>query len=63
VRHQAVRFLMDSDCGLFRRGVDQAEGLAVRAVEPVGEEADPVAILNLEVALVRTFDVFLGDIA
>ena len=43
-------------------GVDQAEGLAVRAVEPVGEEADSVAILDLEVALVGTLDVLLGDI-
>ena len=55
-------FLVDSDCRFFRRSVNQAECLAVRAVEPEGEELDTVLVLESEIPFMGVLDVLLRDI-
>ena len=61
VGDQAVRLAVDGVGGLRVRGVDEAEDLPRRLVDPVPEVLDPVSALRGEVGGVRLGDVVDAD--
>jgi AraC-like DNA-binding protein len=53
VCHQPVRNAVDGGRGFGVRGIDQAEDLSVRLVNPIAEVVDVVLVLIVQVGLVR----------
>ena len=57
-----MRGLVHRDDRVCVRGFDEAESLAVRLVEPIGEELDAKSLLHVQVTLVGVFQVLVAGI-